>query len=1692
MSTINQQLDRYARPQLISTDKNDIQSPFSFRSWYQAHRGIIPGQEYKQYNDYLLQWYKDKNAQTVDFKTQLRINYLTLLRQVQLFFTKEEADNWYNNIDLNNDKELLLSIPYFAKKLKDISLYYLQLRENIKHSRLLYNQTGTESGILLQLQKFLLNNYTQKPDTTISIPPTIWKNVPALSSIKDTITLQVEDLYDFHDYYDQTTDVPVSAYYDLTNADLQNFLTSKNLTLTSSEWIYRLGTYSVSGDLTPRDSALPEVPLLSDIVQKYIGQDLYTALAPVLSAQKDFYVMPIEVGNNFFYWPYGPYVSSDFNPKRYTSVALSSVGLETLATGGSSIELADTIFVKTKKGVQGAWLHNIPYSRQEKTMEAIIPASKKIKFKFPFPGYGLSGDDFEWTGPGLVTDNRFFYLEDKYKQAVEQTYWSTTYGLTSINQISINDTNLIDNKAYASRSYDLADKVRYWTEPPAYNEPSYIGEVKEAWLYRMNTTDISIAPGDNVVYWPFEKISSSDSFPTYFPTDVTNFCTSIPVSNVKLPFATAGKALTAGADMIFKIRNYQDSKDDAIECCWLSGQDSFYPKYSTLATKQPGLNLLLQPGEFTRFVWDGGDNVSVDSVFGNFKHQPDCEFSTNPDLTYKDHEKCSCRQVLFAPFGHPNDNYTDKTFLADFIAEDTFTPRSINIDSTYFNNSKTYCWYQTNSKIGWGDGKWVSKNNALYNRFNLKKGQAYIYYRANEKIDSETTNSLPELVIRYPYSQYESEYNKSLVWLKAVKDENDNWVSTNERSRMVLFPGDTLIYSKFDTATYNLSTNVIATRTVTENRGSIWSNYDYVTINNSLNEVVVAPPVTFYPGISTLNQGDPYKQYVNLQPPTLQRVVQWIITSPDNRISRLTNGEPIITFTPTLTGLYTIGLTALTAQSVVLSGTVPISIYQFTSAFNASTETARISTIQGYAFINTIPPITAISEKYNTISLTSIQIPQVGFAMNTPLEGWDYNRSIYSPYTASENRGARPYWAITGVVKNEFTSFKGIESWGQALRLTDRHNVISQPLFSDIIFNIGNYIEYIRNYPVEMTWIQPVTLFYPINQNIWSTLNFNTTAISNFANFLKNTQNQLVVNTTTDPSPIMLTNVVEDEPVEVYYNALSSFTWPITAESEILITTYSEPSVSLGVKAARPWSNLLNQFNPTVAAFPAFEDLYSVTDTGGFFTPNNLGISVYTDKDYTAEYNLSSTAYSGYFEDVKKHVGGRGLSKTDNPTPYKITEENNIWLKESLLSGPIAGSVNKQVFKKFQKFIPYQSGYESNPRLRVGLISPASIQTPWTGKEDSEWGDLANYPKTYTGEVDVSKWADSQILKQNKLEVDNWVTDIFGNQYGLYKNLDGTLPNDRKNISGEIWVRKNSQYTSPAKIALENVFDTYKTIPLYNELTGIGIKKIDMFFDTLYVETTGLVLFEKINYDYDNDVVFSLADEARYISLPLPVTTNISRELTSTNLPTNIAKVGETWFFPNEKKVIISVCGLENNILTPELYALDTNLLNLTKVFPVLESDKILVNELSGLNTSSINSPVLTHNTLKKEFILTLQAGTNIIEFNIRDLPVLELTNITVYQSTVQTDSQIPPYISQNLTITTTTNTSFEFECSTVNSSTTFISTSTPTWVNLNQINSNTCKFIGTAPNTTGTYFVEFYVENSVGKTYYTLSIIVQ
>ena len=120
--------------QIIDKDVSDANAPFSYLEWKGRSPSLIEKNSQNQYNFYVLNWFSSHKHKPISKKFILRQKYLYLLDQLQLFFSDEEKNIWYRKVNLADEKELLLAIPYFAKKLKEISLYYLELRNKIKNT----------------------------------------------------------------------------------------------------------------------------------------------------------------------------------------------------------------------------------------------------------------------------------------------------------------------------------------------------------------------------------------------------------------------------------------------------------------------------------------------------------------------------------------------------------------------------------------------------------------------------------------------------------------------------------------------------------------------------------------------------------------------------------------------------------------------------------------------------------------------------------------------------------------------------------------------------------------------------------------------------------------------------------------------------------------------------------------------------------------------------------------------------------------------------------------------------------------------------------------------------------------------------------------------------------------------------------------------------------------------------------------------------------------------------------------------------------------------------------------------------------------------------------------------------------------------------------------------------------------------
>lgn len=1524
MDINKQQLSLYAKPRNIAANSNDTEEPLNMSMWLQNHVGVDKQQEYTLYNQYLIDWYSAKktNTSTDTRRYQVRINYLALLKQLQTFFTKPEKESWYNFINFQDDREILLAIPIFAKKLKEISLHLIEQRKKVKNTKLRYNTGGTGNNIIYEVRELLLQNFTVH-NNTLSLPSNIQNNVNELSAIKDSLVIQVEECYDDHSYFDQNTSLPVSAYYDLNDNTTSKFFTTKKLNLSGDSFLFK-NTIDRKNELN--FDVEYGIELADEYISKYAGQNATTSSLPSISTSVDTYEINIREGNNFFLWP-GKVYRSDVPPEKiYTTVALTALDIEKLGTAGTELINSDTVFVRSAQGIKGAWLRHINVHTTQDVMVSYIDKMQKTIFMMPFPGYGLSGNGIEWSGPLTQFSSEYFYLDDSIKKNIESLYWNTNTSLTTIDPLTINDTTLISAQAYASSYFINADKVRIFQNPPYYKESNYSGIIDETWLYKFNRTDIPLKKNsDTTVFWPYEIVDPEESIPQYFPADPTFITHPAKIEDIDFSLATASTTMSS-ADCIFKLKDHTHNIEEAVECAWLSGASiEYYPNIG--GADQPNFSLYATAGVYTRFVWNGPNYTPVDEVFKYVPHEPDCAFNKDRALGIKDHAKCNCRSILFSPLGHPGDKLTDYQSVTDIIFEDVeasttgnFQPVDMSTWSDRYgqftDTSTQYCRFKTNSNIGWNSGRWISELPGPTLR--LETGRVYTYYRA-----SAAGHSLPPYVLRHNFNIFKS---NRFIWIRAEKDANGTWKDTGTRSKMILRPRDIVLYRRRDTMNFTLSSDRVEIQTINENRNSAWSNYNYLTIpqpadaltNLSQTVYVTYPGKTLTPSISTtLTPTVPFDKIVEF--------TSWTLTCPDLSVITYTN-VPYFSFTPTLPGIYYIQLNAL-------SGTK--------DTFTVGTTGNIVHTpgVKVPCTFTNIPAITAIDYNVHVAAITAFNISTPGFVLNTNLYGWNYNN--YAPTASLAVLGARPFWAKSYIEKEVENDYKGALNWSPPFRVFDEHNIVTQPKFSDIILQTGQYLEYDRQHPTPFYWTQPIVLNASIDEKKWCVINFNLSTVSS----LSSTLDYLAANVnlltypTTAVSPITFTNFLENEPVEVYYNAINQYTWTVNVTADILNTTLTDSVSSVAFVASRPWAQLANRFNSTNPHIPTLQSVYTQNNKGGYFLPSGLGFSLYNSKDYTYTTGTSAVLLTSVFEDVSKHYAGRGVTKLDNVNPYTDLKENAVWLKDSYLTDILAGNVKREIAKKYQNFIPYQSGIETNKQKQPGLITTDTSLTPWGKRDDKTWIDNIDSVTAplFTGETNTELWSEFQQLKNTKKRTYNWVTDIFGNQYALYKDIKDVNPYERKDILGELWVKKQTGVVMSAARALSAVFDTYKGLPLYTELTGNGIKKIDVFFDTLYIETTGAVLLEKIQYEYGTDNIFSFTDSSHSLSLYYPIQTSLNREFLSLNTLSSlpIAVVGETWFIPEQKIVVLSVCELSGNNTQPYLYELDIAKETFRRVFPI-------------------------------------------------------------------------------------------------------------------------------------------------------------
>jgi hypothetical protein len=510
--------------------------------------------------------------------------------------------------------------------------------------------------------------------------------------------------------------------------------------------------------------------------------------------------------------------------------------------------------------------------------------------------------------------------------------------------------------------------------------------------------------------------------------------------------------------------------------------------------------------------------------------------------------------------------------------------------------------------------------------------------------------------------------------------------------------------------------------------------------------------------------------------------------------------------------------------------------------------------------------------------------------------------------------------------------------------------------------------------------------------------------------------------------------------------------------------------------AQAPWSNLGNRFYATIATIPVLEEVFSESEIGGYFLPQHLGASMYINKNFDTAFNETILSADVLTEDLFVHVGGIGRSNSEQQTLYGWSEKNS-WMKGSVVSEASRGEIKNKYSKILQTFIPYE---ENTSEVPLGLINNRSQLTPWSRQNELEWSDKNNNPESFTGIRSMSAWLDDQVLKTDDLSIDNWITDIYGNQYGILKELSGCSNYDSRTVSGALWTRLNNQLVQPATQSLSSVFNKFKMKPFYSELVNSGIKSIDCFFDTLMIETSSTLLFCVLDFDYESCLLTTNYDNVV-----------ICDALTST------FKFENTWLQIQPKLVTILFTELSGSKFVPTLYKIDLANRKFSLEFPKRSEDWDNLNAaLSGIEISELGAAVFSFDSTHQAYLLNYSGIDTsnklfVMDFEIEQQENFKLTKSNRFfeQTSSSTLSGIPPVIDLSIYghYSTTASTFISFPITALNSVTSWTLVGTI----ISGLSLTSSGVVTGIISTPGTYFVNYKATNSFGSVIYPLTITV-
>jgi hypothetical protein len=776
----------------------DLNTPFTYKEWVKYKDTLESTDSSQTYPEYLSNWYTSKKKAVEERKHSLREDYVQLLKDMSFVFGKNKSDIFLSEIDYRSDEDLIYSIPFFVRKLKEIAKVLSYKRELVKNSKQKYSLIGSKGGLQTLLYEYVLKGFTKDENYISQVPISLLSNnLPILSSVNDTFFIEVEELHDSQSYHDSDPLVSVEDYVNVAALEneipFEGFSEEQILKLISTRYMHRIAETPLSRMFS---NFLSEIPTLSTVSlfdtkrkniynqieanKKYLGENVYGLTAirlNELSNDADYILnLNIEQGNNWFYWPSGDKVTNtNYNNIFFPININDSNFVNSGATGGDDYTNSDLFFSDKVGLVEGAWLQGPRIEKSKGTMKATFMSASDREFIFPYIGFDIKTKGTRWGGYNIDDNDYKLYqsLPVEQQTVLLKEYFTNTLPNSASVPLYINDSTLIYNGAHAALFSDDAD-ILTKRETTDYNNIIYNdnnGSTETCYLYEFKKTDIPISAGSNTILWPIQRVGESSSIPI---TVLNDTClpvklNSINISNSMLGAVAGLEPITS--DIIYKLNT---RNDEATEAAWLgSGSisrlslDSNINVYDEIAKYcasyndgpiQPSLNFRVNPKGKVSFIWMGPDTFA-DEILSYKEHAEDCPYlKTSPHNYYSNQDyinetpindlqawkKCRCKAINYSPIGHKGQKCTDYNRMSDFLFAD---PQGLG-ENFSFNSwmdtrglnvleSPQFSFFKLDGQVGDQTVGWGSGKwvTSKGKRMVLKTGRKYTYFRSSLRSD---------------------------------------------------------------------------------------------------------------------------------------------------------------------------------------------------------------------------------------------------------------------------------------------------------------------------------------------------------------------------------------------------------------------------------------------------------------------------------------------------------------------------------------------------------------------------------------------------------------------------------------------------------------------------------------------------------------------------------------------------------------------------------------------------------------------------------------------------------------------------------------------------------------------------------------------------------------------------------------------